>query len=77
MVEPRSAKIGFLEGTTKGKKVRNIEPHLMDSQLEIERYLTDLLNQQRIHEVSEHLSRVAPEWKEAFIDRAKELGWAG
>ncbi|CPH47443.1 Uncharacterised protein [Burkholderia pseudomallei] len=54
-----------------------IEPYLIDSELEIEQYLTDLSNNRRIHEVPEHLSRVAPDWKERFIERAKELGWAG
>ncbi|MEM5371018.1 hypothetical protein V4C53_33965 [Paraburkholderia azotifigens] len=54
-----------------------IEPHLMDSELEIEQFLTDLSNNGHIQKVPEHLSRVAPDWKERFIERAKELGWAG
>ena len=57
--------------------MKNIEPHLMDSELEIEQFLTDLSSRKRIHEVPEHLPRVAPDWKERFIARAKELGWAG
>lgn len=59
------------------QKMKEIEPHLMDSELEIEQFLTDLSNSKRIHEVPEHLSRVAPDWTERFIERAKELGWAG
>lgn len=54
-----------------------IELHLMDSELEIEQFLTDLLKKGRIDEAPEHLPRVAPDWQERFIERAKELGWAG
>jgi len=55
------------------KKVRNIEPHLMDSKPEIEQFLADLLKQGRIREASEHLSRVHGDLKKFFLDKAEEL----
>ncbi len=51
-----------------------IEPYAMDSEEEITGYLNDLVKGGRIQEAPEHLSRVAPAWKERFVQRARELG---